>query len=498
MAPVSPAPGSPAPGGPAPGGPASGTPAPRTPVVEARSLDWVPLSERHGKVALQGPFWFMGNFQPFTLAIGLVGPSVGLSLGWTAVAGIAGILFGTLFMAFHATQGARLGLPQMIQSRAQFGYSGVLVPLVGSLVTFVAFNIVDTVIIGSGLQGLFGWSPVLVGVVISVIATALAVFGHDWLHLAFKVLFWISLPFWLVLTIGVLAGAAGGSAPAHPGGFSGSGFVIMFTVAASYNITYAPYVSDYSRYLPEDTAPVKIIGSVFWGAAASPAWLIPLGAWFATNLGVTDALVGLHDAGNDVVPAFGSVLTLLAVLALVATMGLNAYSGMLSLVTAVDSVRPVPRTRTVRVVAILVLAVVWTVVAVGLSDASAAVNNALLVMLYLLAPWTAVNLVDYFFVRRSHYAIADLFTPDGIYGRWGRRGLIAYGVGLLAELPFVHVEGVLSGPVADALGGVDVAVVVGLAVPGLVYLLLSRSLDPQREQTAIARSEDTLADLDTP
>jgi NCS1 family nucleobase:cation symporter-1 len=272
----------------------------------------------------------------------------------------------------------------------------------------------------------------------------------------------------------------------------------MFTVAASYNITYAPYVSDYSRYLPEDTAPGKIIASVFWGAAGSPAWLIPLGAWFATNLGATDALVGLHDAGNDVVPAFGSILTVLAVLALVATMGLNAYSGMLSLVTAVDSVRAVPRTRTVRVVAILVLAVVWTVVAIGLSDASAAVNNALLVMLYLLAPWTAVNLVDYFFVRRSHYAIADLFTPDGIYGRWGRRGLIAYGVGILAELPFIHVEGVLSGPIADALGGVDVAVVVGLAVPGLVYLLLSRSLDPQRERTAIARSEDELAGLDTP
>lgn len=34
-------------------------------------------------------------------------------------------------------------------------------------------------------------------------------------------------------------------------------------------------------------------------------------------------------------------------------------------------------------------------------------------MLYLLVPWTAVNLTDYFFVRRGHYAIADLFTSNG-------------------------------------------------------------------------------------
>src|SRR5689334_8948490 len=90
------------------------------PMIETRSIDYVPDDERHGKVTHQGPFWFVGNFQPFTLALGFVGPSLGLSLGWTIIAGLAGIAFGTSFMAFHATQGPVLGLPQMIQSRAQF------------------------------------------------------------------------------------------------------------------------------------------------------------------------------------------------------------------------------------------------------------------------------------------------------------------------------------------------------------------------------------------
>jgi purine-cytosine permease-like protein len=86
--------------------------------IERRSIDYVPEGERHGKVWHQGPFWFLGNFQFFTITIGFIGPGIGLSMGWTILAGMLGILFGTLFMAFHAIQGAQLGLPQMVQSRA--------------------------------------------------------------------------------------------------------------------------------------------------------------------------------------------------------------------------------------------------------------------------------------------------------------------------------------------------------------------------------------------
>lgn len=46
--------------------------------IEVRSIDYVPERERHGRVVDQGPFWFLGNFQFFTIAIGFVGPSMGL------------------------------------------------------------------------------------------------------------------------------------------------------------------------------------------------------------------------------------------------------------------------------------------------------------------------------------------------------------------------------------------------------------------------------------
>ncbi len=463
--------------------------------IESRSIDWIPETERHGRVWMQGPFWFLGNFQPFTVGIGVLGPTVfGLSLVQTAIAGILGILFGTVFMAFHASQGPTFGLPQMVQSRAQLGYRGVILALVATAFTFVMFNVVDTVIIKLGLNGIFGWNATTVAVAITVIGTVLAIYGHDWLHRVFQVLFWVSLPFWVVLTIGIVTGHAGGQAAA-PTEMTVAGFLGMFTVAASYNITYAPYVSDYSRYLPKDTKVSAIVTSVFLGAAGSPIWLIPLGAWLGSALGVSDPLLGIYNAGNNVVGGLGGILAVLSVLALVATMGLNAYSGMLTIVTGIDSLRPVKPSRRIRVVVIIVLAVVWLLLGNVLENASSTLSNSLLVMLYLLAPWTAINLMDYFFVRRGHYAITDLFTPNGIYGSWAWRGVVAFLVGILVEFPFMVVGTTYVGFVAnDYLQLVDISWIVGMVVAGGLYFVFTRSLDLEAESVAIEASEQVLHD----
>jgi purine-cytosine permease-like protein len=116
----------------------------------------------------------------------------------------------------------------------------------------------------------------------------------------------------------------------------------------------------------------------------------------------------------------------------------------------------------------------------------------------LLVPWTALNLVDFFFVRHGHYAITDIFRPDGAYGLWGWRGLTAYFAGFAAEIPFMVLPPIAgfsyTGPFPSHLtNGVDYSWLVGLVVSGLVYLLLSRSLD---EASAIDASERELRAID--
>lgn len=48
--------------------------------IESRHINCVPENERRDKVWRQGPFWFLGNFQPLTVAIGFTAPLVGLNL----------------------------------------------------------------------------------------------------------------------------------------------------------------------------------------------------------------------------------------------------------------------------------------------------------------------------------------------------------------------------------------------------------------------------------
>ena len=126
--------------------------APRIGGVEVRSIDYVPLSERHGKVWSQGPLWFMSNAQIATLAVGTFSVIGGGNLIWSLIAIVAGALIGTFFMAFHCAQGPQLGLPQMIQSRPQFGYVGALLVWLFAYLQYAGFNIFNTILAGDALH----------------------------------------------------------------------------------------------------------------------------------------------------------------------------------------------------------------------------------------------------------------------------------------------------------------------------------------------------------
>jgi purine-cytosine permease-like protein len=75
---------------------------------------------------------------------------------------------------------------------------------------------------------------------------------------------------------------------------------------------------------------------------------------------------------------------------------------------------------------VVMFVMVWTSAQfVGIDRFNTVYGNVLIFLAYLFTPWTAINLIDYFFVRRGLYSIKEIFRPDGIYGRWGRRGQLA-------------------------------------------------------------------------
>ena len=96
--------------------------------VERRSIDYIPPEERHGKPRSLFNIWFAANMQVTAAVTGALAVLIaGLSLPWALLAIVIGNLIGVVFMAAHSAQGPKLGIPQMIQSRAQFGFYGAIV-----------------------------------------------------------------------------------------------------------------------------------------------------------------------------------------------------------------------------------------------------------------------------------------------------------------------------------------------------------------------------------
>jgi NCS1 family nucleobase:cation symporter-1 len=458
---------------------------------EVRSIDYVPLNERHGKVWHLGPLWFMSNAQIATLAVGLIGFFDGGKLIWSMIAIVLGTLLGTLFMAFHSAQGPQLGLPQMIQSRPQFGYVGALLVWLFAYIQYFGFNIFNTILAGDAMNTTAHGAVKLWVVVATILAFVIALVGYDLIHRAEQILTYLMLVIFGIFTIAVftLHYPAGSFSLS---GFSWTPFLAQFGVVAGYQISWAIYVSDYSRYLPPGVTVRKTFLWTYWGSALGGAWLMLVGALLAGWAGKSFSGTGIPEinlAGDKVFDGFGAIVLILAAIGLISVTALNMYGGSLTLISAIDSISRVKPTLSVRVLTIGFTA------ALSLIGALAATSNFLghfedflLLVLYFFIPWTAVNLVDYYVVRRGHYAIAEIFNPHGMYGRWGWRGITAYAIGFACMVPFFSVGTAYVGFVAHKLNGADISLFVGLPIAGILYYVFARSIDVAAER-AVEREQ---------
>jgi purine-cytosine permease-like protein len=222
----------------------------------------------------------------------------------------------------------------------------------------------------------------------------------------------------------------------------------------------------------------------FWGSALGGIWVMLLGSCIAAAAGENfDTIASIKATADTLFSGFGAIALVIAALGLISVTALNMYGGSLTLISSVDSLRQVRPTLTLRVLTILVTAAISLVGAnIASSDFLANFSDFLLLVLYFFIPWTAVNLTDYFIVRKGHYAIAEIFEPDGIYGRWGWAGLVSYLVGFAVMVPFFSAGKLYVGPVARAMHGADISMFIGLPVAGGLYWLLTRNVDVEAEQ----------------
>ena len=452
--------------------------------IETRSFDYVPLDERHGQPKQMFYMWFGINANIFSLVTGFVGISLGLSFWWTLLAIVAGNVLGALFMAFHAAQGPQLGLPQMIQSRAQFGYYGAILPLAVTWIMYVAFLAIGIVLAGQGFQAVFGWSLNGWMIIVTIPMLLLAIYGYDLIHRYQKYQTWLFIVVFLGLTVYMFVhGVPNGGLSA--GKFRGGPFLLTLSVVASYQITFAPYVSDYSRYLPPNAAK-KVFWRTYLATIISCVWLMALGAAIGALAPKSPSmLLNIKHLGGP----FGGALAILVAISVIAPNSANVYGGMMSTLSLVNNVSgKVRSTQRLRITACLIIAVLGVLAATaGAGDFMTDLENYLTVILYILIPWSVINLLDYYVLRHGNYRTADFYEKNGSFGAINYKAMAVYLIAFAIEVPFMDTT-IYEGPIAKALNGGDIAWIVGAVVTVPLYLLVMHGARASRTASK-ARSE---------
>lgn len=446
-----------------------------TPLIEKRSIDYIPEAERHGRLLSQFTLWMGANLQITAIVTGALAVVLGGDVFWSLIGLLIGQLLGGGVMALHAAQGPKLGLPQMISSRVQFGVYGAAIPIVLVCLMYLGFTATGTVLSGQALGQLLGVSDSVGILVFASVIVLVTVLGYRVIHFIGRVASVIGVIAFVYLFSRLMSQTDVG-ALLQIRHFSWSSFLLAVSLAASWQIAFGPYVADYSRYLPSKTSSVK----TFLAAGAGSV----IGAQVAMILGVFAAAMSNGQfAGHEVayIVGLGGTGATAALLYFSIAFGkvtistLNSYGSFMCIATIISGFRGrLEVTRLQRLVFVLVIVGTATLIALlGQHSFLGAFKSFILFLLAFFTPWSAINLVDYYCITRERYDVPALADPKGRYGRWNPLGISVYVFGVLVQLPFISTK-FYTGPLVAALGDVDISWIIGLVLPAALYYVCAK------------------------
>ncbi|WP_232660394.1 purine-cytosine permease family protein [Pseudonocardia sp. TRM90224] len=452
--------------------------------MEYRSIDVIPDAERHGSPRNQFTLWFGANMQITAIVDGALAVVFGADALWAIIGLLIGNLAGGAVMALHSAQGPRLGLPQMISSRAQFGVYGAVVPLLLVVLLYLGFAATGTVLAGQAINEILQVPVPAVGILIFGALTAVvATLGYRHIHMMGRISTVVGIVGFTYLAIRLFTqhdvGSLLGVKP-----FDLATFLLAISLSAGWQLTYGPYVADYSRYLPRETPERTTFHATFWGSVIGSQWSMTFGALIAAvpASGFLSRQVGfLGDLGGGGLLAVAIFLVI--VVGKLTVNCLNAYGGFMCLLTTVTSFTRAARVSQAGRVAFIggFLLVSVLIALLASADFLGSFRQFILALLMVFTPWSAINLVDYYLISKEKVDVPALYDPDGRYGRWNTVALVTYAVGVVVQVPFMA-QALYTGPVAVALGGADISWLVGLAVTaGLYYPWAKRTTRPPAE-----------------
>jgi len=458
--------------------------------IEQRGIEHVPGSSRWG-----GPsslFWMWAGAVwnvEFVVYGGLAVVVFGLSFAQAVVIIVIGNLFYAL-TGLASLQGPRAGTTTFAIGRASFGPNGNRMPSFFNWVTQVGFEIEGIALVVLAAVALAAKAGFLAGtpakVIFLIIAVAiqaiLPLLGHA---AVLRVLKWLSIPFVILFVVMAILTTSKVNlhVPAHGAGW-GSLFVFLALVISAGGLGWTENGNDYSRYLPPDANPQRVVMAVALGGAIPSALLEILGAAVATGVPAATTVTGLTAS----LPSwFVWPFLIFAIVQLFAINTIDLYSSGVTLQSLI------PRLHRLHCVAIdTVVCGAFAAYAVFSSRFFSLLADFLLFIIVWLGPWCAIYLVDAW-LRRNRYDNEALLNERG--GRYYRHGgvhwpaIIAQVVGMVAAALWLNAYSPYVSPLSNHVDGSDFSVFMGLFFGGVTYFLLaSRSVKAEAAQSAAARA----------
>jgi purine-cytosine permease-like protein len=413
-----------------------------------------------------------------TVLLGTIPIALGLSFTASTTAIVAGVVVGAILLAPLASIGQRTHTNNAVSSGAHFGVTGRVVGSILSLLVAVTFFTLSVWVCGDAVVAAIGLAyPALANDVTAAIAYgltalvtyAICVVGYKWLLAANK---FLAPSMVLLIVLGFLAfgdridvGYAGTGNYAL-GGFWSTWVAALLIVMAN-PVSYAAFLGDWSRYVPQRYPARKLRIAV---VAAQLFSIIPFVFGAATAMVVSEA----SDYVGGLVQA--SPAWYVAPLIIVLIGGSLGGSTSSLYGTGLDFSSVVPRlNRTQATIAIGAVSIVVVYLGRFVFNLVDTVNAFTTLILILSAPWVSILLIGYL-TRRGHYLVEDLQVfnrgqEGGAY--WFSRGynprsMVAWLVGAVLGLLTANTA-LIAGPLKDAFGGIDVSFFLSFLVSGVIY-----------------------------
>ncbi|MFF3263600.1 purine-cytosine permease family protein [Streptomyces sp. NPDC002932] len=426
--------------------------------VEAHGIAPVPEDRRYGGPGRLFTVWFAPNLTMTGVFTGTVGIALGLDFATALTAVVLGTLVGAVPTAYLGTWGSQTGAGQLPLARLAFG-RGVVLPGTLQWLSSIAWDALIGLFGGEALAQLCGW-PFWLGVLVMMAAQgALGVLGYEVIHRLQTVMTFVLAAAFAVLATKLLDGVHPTATGTAHGADRAGAFVLTCTIALSLALSWAPYASDFSRYLPRTTSRPRMFWCTLLGISVSFVAVQTLGLWGASVF--TDQTAHGIDTllGGGALGAFGLLAVALAALC---SNAMNDYSGSLALQTmGVRLPRPVAAALAAVIGFPLVL---W----MHAADTTARFQNVLLLVGYWIPGFVAIVAVDWIVRARARGGSpVDLAAESSRPQPWWP-ALTAFAAAFAAAVPFMS-TGLYVGPVARALHGADLAYGVAFLAALAVY-----------------------------